>query len=74
MGMVWKGELAHADRTPVELEEGTLGPPIPDDWCRLCWRNNLVWHDGNWWADHIGPMSECLHGCHDGHTFLESTS
>ncbi|MCW0212435.1 MAG: hypothetical protein OJJ54_03675 [Pseudonocardia sp.] len=74
MEMVGKGDLAHAGASPVEVEDGTPGPAIPDDWCRLCWRDTFVWRDGNWWADHIGPLAECRHGCHDDPTFLESTS
>ncbi|MCW0212433.1 MAG: hypothetical protein OJJ54_03665 [Pseudonocardia sp.] len=57
-----------------ETSTGTAVPHLPPGWCRLCWRAQLVWQDGSWWADHIGALDECTHTCHDDFTFLESTS
>lgn len=54
--------------------DGTEGPPLPPDMCRLCWRDRLQWRDGVWMLDHIGPYDSCLHACHDSGTFLDSTS
>ncbi|WP_232667269.1 hypothetical protein [Pseudonocardia sp. TRM90224] len=59
---------------PADAPDGTLGPTIPEEWCRLCWRERLVWRGGHWWLDHIGPVDKCTHDCHTGFTFLESTS
>jgi hypothetical protein len=54
--------------------ETILGERIPKGLCRLCWRDRLVWRDGIWMLDHIGPFSACLHHCHDDEGFLGSTS
>ena len=61
-------------RPPATDADGTRGPRIPDDWCRQCWSEHLVWRDGVWMAEHIEPLAGCAHSCHDGHTFLDSTS
>jgi hypothetical protein len=54
--------------------DAVLGEQLPEHWCRQCWRDRFVRRDGVWMAEHIGSFSECLHTCHDGETFLESTS
>jgi hypothetical protein len=54
--------------------EATLGDPIPDTWCRLCWHENFVWRDGVWMLEHRGPLSTCIHDCHDGDLLLPSVS
>jgi hypothetical protein len=66
--------VIHVDAPPAGTPEGALGPAIPPEWCRLCWREHLVWRSGNWWLDHIGPLDECTHTCHEDFTFMESTS
>lgn len=67
-------EHAAADSRGAAEAEIVLGERLPPNWCRQCWRDRFVWKDGVWMAEHIGSFSECLHSCHDGETFLESTS
>lgn len=46
---------------------------LPSEMCRVCWREHLVRRDNHLWLEHIGPLDQCMHGCHDN-TFLSSSS
>ena len=62
-----------ADPQP-EPPEGSLGPPVPDTACRLCWHRHLVRRGGVWMLQHRGPLSDCTHSCHDQESLLPSVS
>ena len=75
MNRAHKEQLAR-DRAAewAQPTEGTLGAPIPDTACRLCWHERLVWRGGVWMLDHRGPLGDCTHPCHDDDVLLPSVS
>jgi hypothetical protein len=75
MSLVWNAHLVRdLAPAPRDCPDGTIGERVPEDWCRLCWRDHFVWRDGVWMLEHLGSFDECLHDCHEGSTFLESSS
>lgn len=75
MARIWNDDAVRGlPPAPPSTPEGTRGPRLPEDWCRLCWHDQVVWQDGVWMLDHIGSLDDCLHACHDQETLLGSVS
>jgi hypothetical protein len=62
---------APPDSSPAE---GTVGGPVPEACCRLCWHDRYVWRGGVWMLEHRGPFADCTHSCHDDEGLLPSVS
>lgn len=65
--------LVRYTRLVPDTRRGAEVPALPAGMCRVCWCEHLVRRDNQLWLEHIGPLDQCVHGCHDN-TFLSSTS
>lgn len=78
--MIYGGDMDESQNTlvryarlPEDASVQTETPRLPREMCRACWREHLVRRDQHLWLEHIGPLDQCAHMCHDD-TFLGSTS